>query len=123
MRRGMPIVLCVAGFGLVGCGSTKPGPTTSRGQARLAAALALADAEERDQALAKVAQQAAVEGEVDVVKAALGKVTAGPTLDAAAAATALALLEAGLPAPANEVARLIRDESLRAEVLATLAKG
>jgi hypothetical protein len=102
---------------------TLPEPAALQAQAKLEAALAHSDAAQRDAALAKVAHDAAVAGAGDVARAAVGKISDSGTRDAAAQAAAFALLEAGMPAAAKEVANLIEDGSMREDVLALMAKG
>jgi hypothetical protein len=122
--RGL-LIVCAIATGLTGCGTgkTDPNPAALQAQAQLEAALALGDAAQRDAALAKVAHQAAVAGAGDVARTAVGKISDSGTRDAAAQAAAFALLEAGMPAAAKEVANLIEDGPMREDVLALMAKG
>jgi hypothetical protein len=123
MRALLFIGLAAVVAGLLGCAGDKSAPAAAEFQAKLNGALAISDAPQRDAALANFAREAALAGHADVVKAALEKMSDRPTRDAAVEAAALTLLEAGLPAQANEVARLIEDGPMREGVLSILAKG
>jgi hypothetical protein len=123
MRPTNLIPLAVVLAGLPGCAGDRPDPAAAELRARLNAALALGEAPERDAALANVTREAALAGHADVVKTALGRMSDRPAMDAAAKSAALALLEAGMPAQANEVAGLIEDGPMREDVLSRLAKG
>jgi hypothetical protein len=119
--HGIPLAAALAC--LSGCSGNQPNPAAAELQAKLNTALAVSDELQRDAALAYVVREAAAVGEVEVVKTALGRMGDRAAVDAAAKSAALALLEAGMPAQANEVAGLIEDGPTREDVLSRLAKG
>src|SRR5438067_6570023 len=107
MRCLAVLTLCLATA--AGCDSgSKPLPPVRADSplgARLAAALAMTNLSERDGALVKVADDAAAEGEADVVKQALAAMTNVARRDDAASASALKLAKAGHAGDATDVAK------------------
>jgi hypothetical protein len=118
-----PCVLLALGLTL-GCGSSNIANQTPEAlNGRLDAASALVDLGKRDDALVKVAEDAASAGLAEIVKKALSKVTDIGEKDAAAANCALKLAKAGKGPEATEVAKSITDLGKRDSVLSKLAKG
>ena len=76
---------------------------------------------DKDQALASVAKDAAQEGEVEIVRAALNGITGWATKDDAAAESAQRLAAAGMHTHALEMARLMTSWSKRDEILRALS--
>jgi serine/threonine protein kinase len=92
-------------------------------QAKLDAALAIQNVSQRDDALFKVAAEAAAEGAVATTKTALREIRNIDQHDVAAAGCALKLAKVGRLATANEVAKEIRNSSRRDQILKKLANG
>ena len=116
---GILTALCLA----LGCSSSTSNQTPEALNGRLEAALALIDANNRDSALVKVAEDAASAGQADVVKKSLSRVTDIGKKDDAAENCALKLAKAGKGTEAAEVAKSIVDSGKRDSTLGKLAKG
>jgi hypothetical protein len=114
--------LVVALAGPSGCEGTRLGAGKAL-QARLDAALAVSDVYARDLALAQLSQDAALAGEADVVKKALGKISDINRKEVATEVAALKLAWVDRTAEAIEVAKTIRDSKRRDALLAKLDKG
>jgi hypothetical protein len=95
----------------------------SSNTARLKAAMAISSLSERDDALAKLAADAAAQGDTDVTAKAVEGVIDVTLHDKAASDCALALAKAGKTASATDLARTIRTQSQRDATLAQIAKG
>jgi hypothetical protein len=91
--------------------------------ARLQAAKQVSNQAERDDALQKVARDAAATKQAALAKDALHQITNTTVQERAAAACALALSRSGDPTSAIEVAQMISSQSLRDDVLVRIAKG
>ena len=89
---------------------------------RLEAATGITGNTERDAALAKVAQDAARAGEVEIVRDTLQSIVGSETRDQAALASARSLAQVGLKKPAVEIAKSITGSTLRDLALAELAR-
>jgi hypothetical protein len=90
--------------------------------ARLDAARQIAGVAERDDALGKVAADAAAQGDVDVASRSLEAMSDVTAHDEAAAKCARTLAKAGNPAGATEIAKAIRGVTRRDATLAEIAK-
>jgi len=88
---------------------------------RLDAVAAMADPDQRDESLRKVAEEAAAAGEIAVVQTAVSKISDADMKDETAGACAVKLARAGRGADAIEVAKTISDVDLRDETLSRLA--
>jgi hypothetical protein len=88
---------------------------------QLRGAMAISGVDERDQALGKVALQAASANDVKAVKRALDEIRGGDLHDRIAADCALALVQLGRSADAGSIAGMIRTTSLRDATLAKVA--
>ena len=97
--------------------------STSTHAARLKAAMAISSLGERDEALAKVAADAAAQGDADVTAKAVEPIIDVTLHDKAAGSCAMTLAKAGKTASANDLARSIRTQSQRDATLAQIAKG
>jgi hypothetical protein len=107
---------------VVGCAtSTDDGASPLKG--KLDAALAIKDGILRDDALVKVALDAAAAGELKVVKKAVGEIRDGIKRDDAASASAFKLAERGQTSEATEIGNLIRDGIKRDATLSKIAKS
>jgi hypothetical protein len=106
-------------------GNAAPGAAASEGvfSSRLEAAKAIFDSTARDEALSKVAVDAAAAGEADVVMKAIQSIFDSALKDEAASQSALKLGKFGKGSEANAAVRLIFDSSLRDKTLAKIAKG
>ena len=128
MRSFFPLIACVSLL-LTGCkpvGSTRPSdsaPITIELKARLEAAKAITFSNDRDQALAAVARDAAKAGDATVTKAALGAINFTAVKDETAADCALKLAAAKQGTSANEVANMISFTTIRDATLKKLASG
>ena len=126
MCRLLVVTLGLA-IAAVGCDvGSKPQPPVRSDTplgARLAAALAMTNVTQRDEALAKLADDAGTEGDGEVVKQALANMTNITKRDDAASASALKLAKAKNAGDATEVAKTINNITKRDAVLAKLAKG
>jgi hypothetical protein len=98
-------------------------PATVDFKARLDAAKGITFANERDQALAAVAKDAARGGEASVTKQAVANIMFTTAKDETAADCALKLAAAGQGAAANDVARMITFTTVRDATLKKLAAG
>jgi len=99
-------------------------PTSmSANAARLKAAMAISSLSERDEALAKLAADAAAQGDTDVTAKAVEGVVDVTFHDKTATGCALALAKAGKTASATDLARTIRSQTQRDATLAQIAKG
>jgi hypothetical protein len=130
MKRSGVLSLLGLATALVGLGCGNSGGTGSRAEnsegslaSRFKAAKAITVQHERDTALAKLAEDAAVAGEPELVKKSVLEITAMPDRDAAAAASAVKLARAKREDAAVEVARLITDQAQRDTVLGAIARG
>lgn len=90
--------------------------------ARLSAALAIGGNNERDDALAKVATDAAAQTDASIATQAVDAIASVNTHDETAARAALSLSKSQ-PAAAGELAGKIRSNNLRDATLAKIAKG
>ena len=90
---------------------------------KLEAALAISDRVTRDTALAKLAAEAAAEGEAKVVTIALSKINDAHTKDRTAATCVDVLIQAGKSHEATEVAKSIANSSTRDSALTRVAGG
>ncbi|HEV3142409.1 MAG TPA: hypothetical protein VGZ47_00835 [Gemmataceae bacterium] len=115
-------VLGLAILGAFGCNkSADESPSPLRG--KLEAALEIRDPIVRDDALFKVAQEAAAAGDLALTKKAVREMGDPIKKDDAAAASAFKLAEKGQNSEATEVAKLINDPIKRDATLAKIAKG
>jgi len=89
---------------------------------RLEAAASIMGNTERDAALAKVAQDAAKDGEVETVRDTLRAILGNEQRDQAALASVRLLAQGGLKKPAIEIAKSIAGPALRDLALAELAR-
>ena len=107
----------------LGC-STEPAQlAASPLKGKLDAAMAIRDGIKRDDALLKVAVDAASLGEVEVAKKAVQEIRDGIKHDDAAARCAVPLAEQGKTKEATTIANLIRDAVKRDDTLAKIASG
>ena len=90
---------------------------------RLAAANAISDMTARDDALSRLALDAAAGGDGDTTKKAVQDIASMEKKDQAASRAALKLAKAGKGEDANAVAMLIGNSSTRDQTLAKIAKG
>ncbi len=107
----------------VGCSGGGMVPEGSPYKPKLDAALAISNTFERDAALARVATEAAGDGDVPVVKKALREMHNSFEIDKAAEVCALRLAKNGKGHEANEVAGMIHSTFQKDAVLSKLAKG
>jgi hypothetical protein len=106
----------------IGCGKIVDEPATPL-KGKLDAALSIRESSLRDDALAKVAQEAGAAGEVAVAKKAIAEIRESVKRDDAAAVCALKLAEQGRTSEATEIANQIRESVKRDATLAKIAKG
>jgi hypothetical protein len=124
MRRLAWTTVAVALMLMCGCRRDKEAARALHERAaELIAAAEISDANARDAALAKIARQAAMAGDVKAVNMALGKIGDRKLFNSTAGTAALALLELNMQAAAKEVAGLMDEGPERNDVLAILAKG
>lgn len=97
--------------------------TSSPWNGRFEAASAISDADCRAEALARLADEAAAMGEVDVVRQAIAKMEDSDVRDETASSCAINLAAGGKGQEAVELARSISDESVRDETLSQIATG
>jgi len=97
--------------------------TASALAARLEAAGQISGSSQRDEALEKVATDAAAAKDADIVKRAVNIIMASASKDRSAEACALALAKQGDVKAAGEVAQMISATSARDRTLAAIAKG
>lgn len=123
MRRFLlPAAWTVLLCGL-GC-STEPAQlATSPLKGKLDAAMAIRDGIKHDDALLKVAVDAASVGEVEVAKKAVQEILDGIKHDDAAARSAVSLAEQGKTKEATAIANLIHDGVKRDDTLAKVASA
>lgn len=115
---------CGGDGGAPGAATPAAAPTSmSTNAARLKAAMAISSLSERDEALAKLAADAAAQGDADVTAKAVEGIIDVTLHDKAAGDCALSLAKAGKTAAATELARAIRTQSQRDATLAHIAKG
>src|SRR5262245_5414381 len=117
--------VCLAVISSTGCPSSKPpGPSGAESLAgRLDAAKAITNSTTRDDALAKLATDAAAGGDAAIVKKALGEIHLTTKKDEAAAKAALKLAKEGNVDDANAVARMISITTTKDKTLEKIAKG
>jgi len=115
---------------LTGCGprqgeeaADRVTPGNANFGSRLDAAKAIGNTATRDEALSRVARDAAAGGDAETAKKAVEAVGNSAKKDEAGSEAALALGKAGRVAEANAVARLIGNSSARDQTLAKIAKG
>ncbi len=124
MKR-LPIL--VTALFLAGCAHRfAPGPAVQSPDtlpARFQAAMQVSGQAQRDDALQKVARDAAAAKQAALAKEALRAIAAVDTQERAAVRCALALSANGDPKSAIEVAQLISTQHTRDEVLVKSAKG
>src|SRR5205807_984618 len=105
-----------------GCGGDAV-PDTSPFRGKLDAALAISDSHAKNGALAKVALEAAADGETAVVKKALSKISDSFTKNSTASVCAITLAGAGKSVEATEVAKSITDSFTRDSTLSKIASA
>jgi len=115
-------LLAVLLFGAFGCNKSADEPASPL-KGKLDAALEIRDPLVRDDALFKVAQEAAAAADVAIAKKAIREMGDPIKKDDAAAAAAFKLAEKSLNSEATEVAKLIGDPIKRDATLAKIAKG
>ena len=100
---------------------TTPAAASLRG--RLDAAEAIVGVTARDDALSKLATDAARVNDLDVTTEAIGHIIGITSKDSAAAACALELAKQAQPKAASQVAQMIISTQLRDQTLTAIAKG
>ena len=128
MRCILLLTVAITLFGLAGgCSNDRPNDEpiseTSDLQGRLEAAMAVTDIFGRNDALIKVAEDSAIQGDPNVVRTAIGEIRDPFAKNESAANAALKLAASGEVAGATEVAKMITDPARRNSVLSKLAKG
>lgn len=123
---GAFVLVATVAFAAAGCGSSSEKPAEAPPAApadapnllaRLADAQALTDPKARDDALAKVANSAAKEGDVEVVEKALRGIRTAGLKDQTSFETAVALHQGGHFDGALDVAKSINAAELREQAL------
>jgi len=113
---------------MVACGCEKPasrnGPTAKPEMpGRLEAALQIMATSDRNEALSRVAKDAADLGDFSITTQALGHITDTALHDEGASSAAIKLAAAGQGTAANDVAKTIFETSLRDSTLKKIAMG
>lgn len=129
--RSFSVATFIVTLSLLATGCTreaaKPpdGPPSEKGPfaTRLAAALTISNVTSKDDAISRVALDAAEAGDGEVTTKAISAISNVQTKDAAASRAALKLAKASRGEEANAVARMISNIGVRDQTLAKLAKG